>query len=67
MRRPLRSLCGCRALIGRDINRASIFAAIGVAGVSNVALSSPAADMPMDDTHCGHCLAINLTVAGRGE
>jgi phage-related baseplate assembly protein len=30
-------------LIGRDINRASIFAAIGVAGVSNVALSSPAA------------------------
>ncbi|NKJ02810.1 baseplate J/gp47 family protein [Novosphingobium sp. SG707] len=53
--------------IGRDINRASIFAAIGVAGVSNVALSSPAADMPMDDTHCGHCLAINLTVAGRGE
>ncbi|NOW46179.1 phage-related baseplate assembly protein [Novosphingobium sp. SG751A] len=53
--------------IGRDINRANIFAAIAVAGVSNVALSSPAADMPMDDTQCGHCLAINLTVAGRGE
>lgn len=53
--------------IGRDINRANIFAAIAVAGVSNAALSSPAADMPMDDTHCGHCLAINLTVAGRGE
>lgn len=53
--------------IGRDINRASIFAAIGVAGVSNVALASPAADMPMDDTQCGHCLGINLTVAGRGE
>lgn len=53
--------------IGRDINRANIFAAIAVAGVSNVALDGPAADMPMDDTHCGHCLAINLTVAGRGE
>lgn len=53
--------------IGRDINRANIFAAIAVAGVSNVALTSPAADMAMDDTHCGHCLAINLTVAGRGE
>lgn len=53
--------------IGRDINRASIFAAIGVAGVSNVALASPAADSPMDGTQCGHCTAINLTVAGRGE
>lgn len=54
-------------LIGRDINRASIFAAIGVAGVSNVALTSPAADMPMDATHCGHCTTLTLTVAGRGE
>lgn len=54
-------------LIGRDINRASIFAAIGVAGVSNIALSSPAADMPMDATQCGHCTALTLTVAGRGE
>ncbi|NOW46711.1 phage-related baseplate assembly protein [Novosphingobium sp. SG751A] len=53
--------------IGRDINRANIFAAIAVAGVSNVALESPLADMPMDKTQCGHCVAIDLTVAGRGE
>ncbi|MBB3953392.1 baseplate assembly protein [Novosphingobium sediminicola] len=53
--------------IGRDINRANIFAAIGVAGISNVALTGPDADMPMDDTQCGYCLGINLTVTGRGE
>ena len=53
--------------LGRDINRASILAAICVAGVSNVALVAPAADKPMDKTQAGHCTGITLTVAGRGE
>jgi phage-related baseplate assembly protein len=53
--------------LGRDINRAAILAAICVSGVSNVALPSPAADLPMDKTQAGHCTGITLTVAGRGE
>ena len=52
--------------MGRDINRASIFAAVAVAGVSNVALDL-LADIPLDKTRCGHCTGITLTVAGRGE
>lgn len=52
--------------MGRDINRASILAAICVAGVSNVALDM-GADIPLGKTQCGHCTAISLTVAGRGE
>ncbi|RVU03931.1 baseplate assembly protein [Novosphingobium umbonatum] len=59
-------VANARAL-GRDINRTSIIAALCVAGVSNVALSSPAADLVMDSTQAGHCTGITITVAGRGE
>lgn len=53
--------------IGRDINRANIFAAICVSGVSNATLPSLPADMPMSKTQCGHCTGITITVAGNGE
>ncbi|NBC35549.1 baseplate assembly protein [Novosphingobium sp. FSY-8] len=53
--------------MGRSINRANVFAAITVAGVSNAALTGPAADIAMGATECGHCTGITITVAGRGE
>jgi len=53
--------------LGRDINRANILAAICVAGVSNVDLASPPADLAIDKTQAGHCTGIALTLAGRGE
>ena len=53
--------------IGRDITRAGIIAALFAGGVQNVDLTSPAADLPMDETEAGHCTGIALTWAGVAE
>jgi phage-related baseplate assembly protein len=55
--------------IGRDINLASIFAAIGGAnaGISNAKLTSLPADLVISDTQASYCTNIALTDGGRGN
>lgn len=53
--------------LGRDITRSAIFAALHVAGVQNVTLTSPAADLVNNDNQAGHCTGITLTYAGVAE
>ncbi|MGE4431897.1 MAG: baseplate J/gp47 family protein [Sphingobium sp.] len=50
--------------LGRNINRAAICAALFPGGVENVLLTSPAADIPIDDTQAGNCTGITLTWGG---
>ena len=53
--------------IGRDITRAGIIAALFAGGVQNVDLTSPAADLAMDETAAGYCTGIALNWAGVAE
>lgn len=53
--------------LGRDITRAGIIAALFPGGVQNVDLTSPAADIAMDDSAAGYCTGIALTWAGVAE
>lgn len=57
---------GARRL-GRDIVRSAIFAALHAEGVSNVALTSPPEDVPLDRTQAGHCTGVTIVHAGTGE
>lgn len=54
-------------LLGRDVTRAGIIAALHPPGVQNVMLASPAADLVMDAEHAGHCTGIVLTDGGVAE
>lgn len=56
-------LSGARR-IGRDVTRAGIIAALMVAGVQNVALPSPIADIVADDTQFALCVGKSVGVAG---
>ena len=49
--------------IGRPVTRSGLFAALHVAGVDNVKLTSPAADVIPTDTETPHCTGITLTTA----
>lgn len=53
--------------IGRDISRSAIFAALHVAGVQNVTLTSPAADVVADETQAAHAQSITVTITGFDE
>ena len=53
--------------VGRDITRSAIFAALHVAGVQNIALVAPLADVLIEDTQAAHASAITITIAGTGE
>lgn len=53
--------------LGRDVTRSGIFAALHVAGVQNVNLVAPAADLIIDRTQAPFCTAITLVDAGIGE
>lgn len=53
--------------IGRDITRAAINSALFVGGSQNVAITSPAADIELDDTQAAICTGIMLTHAGIAE
>lgn len=53
--------------LGRDIVRSAIFAALHVEGVSQVILTSPAADIELDRTEAAHCTDVTLHYAGTGE
>jgi len=50
--------------LGYDITLAGITAALFQPGVQNVAISSPSADVVIDDLHAGYCTAVAVTVSG---
>jgi phage-related baseplate assembly protein len=53
-------------LLGRDITRSGLYAALHVPGVMRVDLMSPAADIVCDDTEAAYCTGITLTHGGHG-
>lgn len=53
--------------LGRDVPRSAIIAALHVAGVQRVILTSPAADQVMTPLQAGWCTSIDLTYAGVAE
>lgn len=53
--------------LGRDIVRSAIFAALHIEGVSQVTLTSPAADIELTRTQAAHCTLVTLHHAGTGE
>lgn len=53
--------------LGLDITRFGVFAALGVAGVQNVSLPSPAADIVIAWNQASYCTDINITIGGTNE
>lgn len=53
--------------IGRDITRSALFGALHVAGVQNVELVSPDADLVVSETQAASLTARSVTVSGIGE
>lgn len=51
-------------LLGRDVTRSGIFAALHRPGVQNVALAAPAADIVVDDVSAAFCTGVTLTDGG---
>jgi phage-related baseplate assembly protein len=54
-------------ILGRDVTRAGIIAALHAEGVQNVVLTSPAADIVLDRDQAGNCTAITITDGGVAE
>jgi phage-related baseplate assembly protein len=52
--------------IGYDITRSGIFAALHQPGVQNVTLTTPAADVVIENYQAGYCTGITLTNGGLG-
>lgn len=50
--------------LGRDVTRSALFAALHVAGVQNVNLSHPAADIVVGETEAARCIGATLTAGG---
>lgn len=53
--------------LGLDVTRSGVFAALHQAGVQNVALASPAADVVIAWNEASNCTGITLTIGGFGE
>ncbi|MEI8631423.1 baseplate J/gp47 family protein [Vibrio sp. PP-XX7] len=53
--------------LGRNIRRSKIIAALGVSGVQNVVLTTPAADILISDEQAGFCTAVTVTYGGADE
>jgi len=53
--------------LGRDIRLSAIFAALHVEGVQRVELTTPAADLVLDDTQASNCTGITLRNGGTDE
>lgn len=53
--------------LGRDITRAGIIAALKVAGVQNVILTAPAADLILTPLQCGYAANVTVNNAGNVE
>lgn len=54
-------------LLGRDVTRAGIIAALHPEGVQNIDLIAPAADIVLTRKQAGYCTGITLNDAGIGE
>lgn len=54
-------------VIGRDITRSGLFAALHQPGVQNVVLTSPAADIEIDWNKSAYCTDIAVSVGGTDE
>lgn len=50
--------------LGHDIVRSGLFAALHQPGVQKVTLTSPAADVVIDDAHAAYCTAISVIAGG---
>lgn len=50
--------------LGHDITRSGLFAALHQAGVQNVTLSAPAADLVVDSDEAAYCTGITITDGG---
>jgi phage-related baseplate assembly protein len=53
--------------LGLDVTRSGIFAALHQAGVQNVTLTAPAADLVMDWNQAAYCTGVTLTFGGNAE
>lgn len=53
--------------LGRDITRAGLFAALCTAGVQNVALTTPAADIEITPSQASYCTGSSVVVGGYDE
>lgn len=53
--------------IGRDVARSGIFSALHQAGVQRVDLTTPSANVSINNTQVSHCTGITLTLAGADE
>jgi phage-related baseplate assembly protein len=58
------SYCALHHALGHDITMAGLIAAAAVAGVQNVSLTAPAADLVVDDLHASYATTISVTIAG---
>lgn len=66
-RRAIDSYVASSHRLGHDVTRSGVFAALHVAGVQNVVLTAPAADIIVSRTQAPHCSGIAITHAGTGE
>lgn len=53
--------------LGHDITLSGLYAALHQSGVQRVALTSPSADLVIDDHQAAYCTAISITHAGDGQ
>lgn len=53
--------------LGRDINRSALIAALHVAGVQRVQLTTPAADHVLTALQAGNAMDINVVVVGTAD
>lgn len=53
--------------LGRDIRLSAIYAALHVEGVQRVELTSPKADIVLDETQASNCTSYTLTIGGSDE
>jgi len=53
--------------LGHDITRSGLFAALHQAGVQNVLLASPAADIVVTEIQAAYCTAVSVTAGGISE
>lgn len=60
----LESLFERQLNIGYDVTRSAIISAVSVEGVQNVALTTPANDIEIDNHQAGHCTSITINTVG---
>ncbi|MBD2261349.1 baseplate J/gp47 family protein [Pseudanabaena sp. FACHB-2040] len=56
-----------RAKLGQDIIRSQIIAALSLAGVYQVTLSTPATDLVITPSQWANCTAVTITIAGSND